>query len=148
MGWGFDDLVEGVADAFSDAGEAIGQAVEDVVETVEQVASDVVETVEQVATDVGNAVADAAGDVAEWGLNALDDVVFDPVDYLTGGAIDLDYDNGQFTADVGIDIGIADFGLHVGESGFDVSGGFDIGKHNFCFVCHRLWRLILCRRRP
>ena len=43
---------------------------------------------------------DAAVEVADWTLNVVDDTVFDTVDFLTGGAIDVDYDDGQFSAGV------------------------------------------------
>ena len=55
----------------------------------------------------------------------LDDTVFDTVDFLTGGVIDIDYDDGQFSA--GLDIGIASVGVSFGEQGFSAESSFDVG---------------------
>ena len=138
MGW-FEDAVawvenaaEDVVDFVEDTAEAVGDVVEDVVEAVGDVVEDVVEAVGDVVEDVVDAVGDvveavgeAVEDVAEWTLNTLDDYVFDPVDYITGGVIDIDYDDGQFSA--GLDIGIASVGVSFGEQGFSADAGFDIG---------------------
>lgn len=117
----FEQAVEDVGDAFEDAGEWVEQAAEDVGEWVEQAAQDVGEVVVDVVTGIG----EAAEDVAEWTLNVLDDTVFDTVDFLTGGVIDVDYDDGQFSA--GLDIGIAAVGVSFGEQGFSAGSSFDVG---------------------
>ena len=123
------DAVEDVAEAVGNVAEAVvdavGNAAEAVVDVVGNVAETVVEAVVDVVEDVGEAVVDVVEDVAEWGLNVLDDYVFDPVDYITGGAIDIDYDDGQFSA--GLDFGIASVGISVGQNGFSAEAGFDIG---------------------
>ena len=55
-------------------------------------------------------------------LNYLDDHVLDQVDSATGGVIDVDFDNGAFTAGVGVD----DFlGVGVGISGDGVTVSSD-----------------------
>ena len=113
MNW-FEQMISDVGEAIEDAVEAVVDFVEDVVEVVVDVVEDVVE-----------AVVDVVEDVVDWTLNALDDTVFDTVDFITGGAIDVDYDDGQFSA--GIDIGIASVGISVGDQGFSAEAGFDIG---------------------
>jgi len=45
----------------------------------------------------------ATGGLAEEALNLIDDTVLDGVDYITGGVINVDFDNGGLTAEVGID---------------------------------------------
>lgn len=146
MGW-FEDAcawvegaVEDVGEAFEDAGEAIGQAASDVVEWVGDAVENVGEAIVQTVVGAGETLVDfgeAVGDTLsgrdpvetwnEFGMNALDNMVFDPVDYLTGGDVNLDYDDGTFTADVDLNLGIGAVGLHVGEAGFDASASFDIG---------------------
>ena len=73
----------------------------------------------------------ATGGYAEDALNFIDDNVLDNVDYLTGGLINVDYDNGGFTASVGIDnflstgVGISADGL---TASADAPGlGVDVG---------------------
>lgn len=85
------------------------------------------------AIDSGLGVAGAAGDLAVEGitgsasvanvamggfgddvLNYLDDHVLDQVDSATGGVVDVDFDNGAFTASVGVDDLL---GVGVGISG-------------------------------
>jgi hypothetical protein len=112
-----EDVGEAVVDAVEDVGEAVVEVVETVVEAVEDVGEAVVEVVE--------VVGEAAVAVGEWGLNVLDDTVFDTVDFITGGAIDVDYDDGQFSA--GVDLGFAEAGVSFGEQGFSANAGFDIG---------------------
>ncbi len=146
MGW-FEDAcdwvegaVEDVGEAFEDAGEAIVDAASDVVEWVGDAVENVGEAIVQTVVGVGETFVDFGEAVGatlsganvqdtweEFGLNALDNMVFDPVDYLTGGDVNLDYEDGTFTADVDLDLGIGAVGLHVGEAGFDASASFDIG---------------------
>ena len=144
MGW-FDDLVEDVGNAFEDAGEAIGNAVEDAVdfvgdaaETVADVATDVAEGVAQVVTgtvesviDLGETIGDIVTgeegieELGNWLGESADRMIFDPIDTATGGVIDIDYEEGSFSA--GVDIGIASAGIALGESGFDTHAEFDLG---------------------
>ena len=70
---------------------------------------------------VGGAVDDATGGLASSALNYADDYVFDTVDYVTDGAINIDYDNGNFSVGVGFE-GYAYAGASVGESGVSTSG--------------------------
>lgn len=120
MDW-FEQAIADIGAAVDDAVEWVGDAVEDVGEFIEDTAEAVGEFVEDVAEDI----AEAAEDVAEWSLNVLDDYVFDPIDYVTGGAIDVDYDDGQFSAE--LDFGIASAGVSFGEQGFSSHAGFDLG---------------------
>src|SRR5215813_11326750 len=70
---------------------------------------------------VGSAIDDATGGLASSALNYADDYVFDTVDYVTDGAINIDYDNGNFSAGVGFE-GLAYTGVSVGTSGISTSG--------------------------
>lgn len=139
MGW-FEDACDWVEGAVEDVGEAIGQAASDVVDWVGDAVENVGEAIVQTVVGAGETIVDlgeAIGDTLsgrdpvetwnEFGMNALDNMVFDPVDYLTGGDVNLDYEDGTFTADVDINLGIGAVGLHVGEAGFDASASFDIG---------------------
>ena len=139
----FSQAVADVGNALNDAGtaivnavEAVGEKVEDaaqaagtaIANAVEAVGDKIADTAEAVGDAIGNAVNDAGQAINSAGasvLNALDDYVFDPVDYITGGAIDVDYDDGQFTAD--LDFGIASVGVSIGDQGFSAEAGFDIG---------------------
>ncbi len=114
MGWGFlGDVVDTVGDAAGSVVDAATEVVDTVVDTVETV----------------------AGSAAD----AVDDYVFDTVDYVTGGVVNIDWDGGNFSAGFGIR-GVASAGVKVGEDGvgayqdslvssasFDVSGdGLDL----------------------
>ena len=115
MGWGW----------IGDAVDAVGDAAGDVVDA---------------AGDVAEAAVDAVETVAGSAADAIDDYVLDPVDYLTGGVVNIDWDGGNFSAGFGIR-GVASVGMKVGEDGvgayqdslissasFDVSGdGLEVG---------------------
>ena len=120
MNW-FEQAIADIGNAIEDAVEWVEEAVEDVVEVIVDVVEDIGEALE----DVGEAVVEAAGDVVDWTLTVADTLIFDPVDFITGGVIDVDYEDGQLTAEV--NIGIASAGVSVGEQGFDAHAGFDIG---------------------
>jgi hypothetical protein len=120
----------GLWDSITDAADAFGDAVSDVAES----AYDTVTS-----SAIGDTIAWAADgvDTATFGLagramNVADDYVFDSVDYVTGGAVNIDFDDGQFSVGAGID-GIASMGASVGEAGITANGGliagtsFDIG---------------------
>lgn len=138
----FEDAVDAVGDAVGDVVDAVGDAVDDAVEWVEEAVEDVgeafedaAEWVEEAVEDVGEWVEEAAVDVAEgladaaeWVAEAVDDYVFDPVDFVTGGLIDLDYDDGRFTADIGID-GVANVSASIGSDGFELD--IDAGLASF-----------------
>src|SRR5687767_11000206 len=104
----------GLWDTITDAADAVGDAVSDVAESA-------YDTVAQGA--VGDVIAGAADavDTATFGLagralHATDDYVFDTVDYVTAGAVDVDFDDGKFTVGTGID-GVAHVGASIGEHG-------------------------------
>ena len=117
---------------WNDVGDAVETTVQWVAEAVENVAEAVVDVVEDVAAaveTVAEAVVDVVGDVVEvvvdWTLTVADTVNFDPVDFITGGVIDIDYEDGQLTGE--LNLGIASVGISVGEQGFGAHAGFDIG---------------------
>ena len=120
MGW-FEDATAWVEQAVTDTVDFVEDAVQDPLGALQ----DIGQAVGQAAADIGEAFTDAAVAVGDFTMNALDTFVFDPVDFITGGAIDVDYDDGQFTA--GLDFGIASVGLSVGKQGFSADAGFDIG---------------------
>ncbi|MFI0526546.1 MAG: hypothetical protein ACH37H_10565 [Ilumatobacteraceae bacterium] len=132
MGW-FDDVVDFVEDTASDVADTASDVVETVVETV----TEVVENVEQATTDpvgwfggvvegVVDTVEDIADDPGGWFADTVDEYVFDTVDFVTAGAVNVDYEDGTFSASAGID-GVASYGVSVGEDGFEMSGEFDVG---------------------
>ena len=119
------NAVEAVGEKVEDAAQAVGTAIANAVEAA---GDKIADTAEAVGDAIDNAFNDAGQAINSAGasvLNALDDYVFDPVDYITGGAIDVDYDDGQFTAD--LDFGIASVGVSIGDQGFSAEAGFDIG---------------------
>ena len=78
-----------------------------------------------------------AAEVATLGLgddvmHAVDDHVLDTIDEATGGIVDLDYDDGGFSVNVGID-DVIGLGLAIGEDGLSaesevlVGGSYGIG---------------------
>lgn len=81
---------------------------------------------------IGRAVDTATGGLAGRAVNAADDYVFDTVDYVTAGTVNVDFDGGQFSVGTGID-GVAHVGASIGEDGVTadssaiVGGGYDIG---------------------
>lgn len=120
----FGDFVDSVGDAVSDVGGSIADAAE----AVGQGAADA-------AGAAGGYVGDAAGavgsaiDMATFGgassiLGGVDDTLFDGVDYLTGGVVNIDFDDGRFGASVGID-GVTQIGASIGEQGLTAT--FDTG---------------------
>lgn len=144
----FDDFV----DAVGDVGGAVVDAAESAVDTVTTVVEDTLDTatgglsgivtdaVGGVVDDATDYVEDAVGgavgsavdwfgnateDLGEWALDTADDYLFDNVDYLTGGILDVDYDNGNFSANV--DLGVANAGVSYGEDGFSANATADIG---------------------
>jgi hypothetical protein len=126
-----------VSDAVSDVADAVGDTVADVAETVGDAALEVTTFIGQAAGEVGTIVGDVAtvvddisGGAFSTILNGLDDTVFDTVDYLSGGIIDVDFDDGNFSANVGIE-GIASFGGSIGESGITFGGSTLLGGSEF-----------------
>ena len=125
------DVVDAVGDGIAEVGDAIADVVTgqgdvgDVFDAFGDAADGVGDAIVAGAVEIGGDIVDIAEDVADVAMNALDDFVFDPVDFVTGGAIDVDYDNGQFTA--GLDFGVASVGVSIGDKGFSAEAGFDIG---------------------
>jgi hypothetical protein len=72
-----------------------------------------------------------AAEVATLGLgddlmHAVDDHVLDAIDEATGGIIDLDYDDGGFSVDVGID-GVFGASVSIGEDGISAESEIFVG---------------------
>ncbi|MEZ5220216.1 MAG: hypothetical protein R2743_01880 [Ilumatobacteraceae bacterium] len=93
---------EGAAAAAAAAAEDVGEAALTVVEDAGAAAMSAVEDVAEGLGDAGMAAVDAAASTADWGLTAADTMVFDPVDTMTGGLVDVDYVNGNLSAEAGI----------------------------------------------
>jgi hypothetical protein len=149
VSWGFiGDLADAACDVVSDVGSGIADAAVAVGEAAVDVAGNA-------GGYLGDGIGFAGGfvDTATFGgasaiLNAVDDTVLDGVDYVTDGVVDIDFDDGRFSASVGID-GVASAGASIGEDGvtasadsfiastdvgltddgfaFDSSGGIDFG---------------------
>jgi hypothetical protein len=118
MGWfdDFTDFVEDTADVVvdvaSDAAGAVGDVADAAVTAVGQAAA----AAGGVVTEVAGFADDLSGGVFGGFLDVADDLVFDNVDYLTGGVVDIDYDDGGFGVSLGVD-GVMSFGASVGEAG-------------------------------
>jgi hypothetical protein len=132
MGWGFlGDIADAASDAVSDVGSAVADVASDVGEGLADAAVAVGEGAVDVAGNAGGYLGDAVGfatsaaDTFTFGgasaiLDAVDNTVLDGVDYVTGGVIDIDIDNGTLSANVGID-GVAEVGASIGEHGVTAS---------------------------
>jgi hypothetical protein len=92
---------------------SIGGAIKSAGGAIVDGASDVVDA----AGDAAEAAVEAVETVAGSAADAVDDYVLDPVDYITGGIVNVDWDGGMFSASVGIR-GVASAGVKVGEQGF------------------------------
>ncbi len=119
------NAAQAVGNAVENAVEAVGNAVENAVENVGNVLENTAEAIGAAAKEVAQDVKEAVDDAVDWTLNVADDVIFDPVDFVTGGAVDFDYENGQFTGE--LDLGFGSAGISMGQQGFDAHAGFDIG---------------------
>lgn len=128
------DVVADAAAAAADAAAAAADAAAAAAAEVAGAVSDAGDWLGNAIDEVATAVADVTIDAGEWLANTTDDYIFDTVDFVTGGIVDFDYDDGDFSANLGID-GIASVGISFGESGFDfgteanfgiASGGFDV----------------------
>jgi hypothetical protein len=117
----------GLFDFVEDVGDAVGDAVGDVVDAAGSAIGEGVEALAEGAGDAGGFLGDAiswtanAVDTATFGfagrtLNILDDTVFDTVDYVTRGVVDVDFDGGKFSAAAGID-GVMSASASIGEHG-------------------------------
>lgn len=82
----------------------------------------------ELTTDLANAATLGLSDDL---LDAVDDHVLDTIDEATGGLIDIDYDDGGLSVNVGID-DVVSIGLSIGEDGLSadsdtVLGGLEMG---------------------
>lgn len=107
---------------------AVSKAADAVTDVVTEAAGAVGDTIAVGAKAVDTATFGVAGKVA----NAADDYVFDTVDYLSAGTLDVDFDDGKFSLNTGIQ-GLATAGATVGEDGITaksdaiVGGNFELG---------------------
>ena len=144
MGW-FDDVCDTVGGAAEDVGGFVEDTVSGAADAVGDTAGAVVGAVVEAGNWLGAAVDDAVDTAtdavveavviaSEWFANTTDDYIFDTVDFVTAGVVDIDYDGGDFSANLGID-GVASVGISFGDSGFDfgteanvgiASGGFGV----------------------
>jgi hypothetical protein len=130
-------LWDDFTDAVSDAADAVGGAVSDAAgSTYDAVTQG---GVGDALGAVGRAVDTATFGLAGGVMDATDDYVFDTVDYVTGGVVNVDFDDGQFSASTGID-GVAQFGASLGEAGITadgealIGGSFDFGMTDQGFL--------------
>lgn len=132
MGWGFiGDLVDDVVDVASDVGSGIADAAEAVGEGVVDVAGSAGGYVGDTIGAAGTVVDTLSFGTASALANAVDDSLLDGVDYVTGGVVNIDFDDGRFSASAGIE-GVATAGASIGENGITASsdsllGDTDIG---------------------
>ena len=123
----------GIWDVIVDAVEDVGETIVDGAEAVGSGIATVVDEVGPAAGAVGGAVGDTFGalataiDASTGGalgevLGATDDYIFDTVDYLSGGVVDIDFDDGTFSANIGVD-GYAQAGASIGDNG--VTAAYD-----------------------
>jgi hypothetical protein len=120
-----DTVVENVIDPAIAAAEAAAEAAVAAAEAIAAEAAAAAATVAEAVVDVGAALGTAAADAGDWALTVADDYLFDSVEYITGGALAIDYTGGDLSATV--DYGIASVGVSVGESGLGGTVGLDIG---------------------
>jgi hypothetical protein len=113
-------LWDDFTDAVSDAADAVSDAAESAYDAVSQGA------VGDAIGAVGGAVDTATFGLAGAAMNAADDYVFDTVDYVTGGMVNVDFDDGNFAVSTGID-GVAQWGASIGEAGVTASGEAILG---------------------
>ncbi|MEM9606397.1 MAG: hypothetical protein AAGA99_03175 [Actinomycetota bacterium] len=114
LGW-IKDKASDVAGAAWDAATEVADAA---VDTVGALASG---TAEAVAV-VGNAADSMSGGALSGVLDLTDDYVFDPIERVTGGVVDLDWENGNFSA--GVHLGpIANVSAGIGEDGIHHTAG-------------------------
>jgi hypothetical protein len=107
------DTAGAVYDGAGDAYYAVAEAVDDASEVV----ADVISSAPRVISDGLTALDDEAGGVFSGALGVLDDTLLDAVDYVTGGVIDIDYDDGTFSAAAGIE-GLVRVSTSFGEDGY------------------------------
>ena len=112
LGWLRDRLGD-VAEATWEAASEVADAAVDAVGAVAENAGDVIGTVGEVADTATLGLGSAV-------LNVVDNTVLDGVDEITGGVINVDYDDGDISASVGVD-GVLHVGAAVGDDGISHS---------------------------
>ena len=124
---GLFDYFEEAVDAVGDAAVSVGEAVVDVAEVAVEVTAVSFDATTDVIGAAGVVVAETVdvavtvtdtvtGGGASAVLDAVDDVVLDTVDTVTGGVVNIDLDDGTFSASVGVD-GVFDASASVGRNG-------------------------------
>ena len=119
FGW-LEDRLSDIADEAWDAATTVAEAAWDAATEVADTAVDAVgyaaaHTGDVIGT-VGTVVDTATFGVASAVLDVVDNTVLDAVDELTGGLIDIDFDDGNLSASVGVD-GVLHVGAAVGDDG-------------------------------
>lgn len=109
----------GLLGAIGDAVGDIGGAIVDVADAAAEGVAHVADTASDVVGGAATVVNTATGGWAEKAVELVDDVVLDSVDKMTGGLVDIDYDDGVFTAKAGVE-GIAHAGAEISQSGVRV----------------------------
>ena len=114
------DRLSDIADEAWDAATTVAEAAWDAAAEVADTAVDAVgyaaaHTGDVIGT-VGTVVDTATLGVASAVLDVVDNTVLDTVDELTGGTIDIDFDDGDLSASVGVD-GVLHVGAAVGDDG-------------------------------
>ena len=115
------DLLSSPIDAVVDGAEFVGEALAGfgaLVLAPVAVAGDVIGGVTEF---VGDALDTVTFGGASWVMDQVDDYVFDTVDWATGGAVDIDFDDGAFSVDLGMNE-LASVGFSIGEQGFTADG--------------------------
>jgi hypothetical protein len=108
-------------------GEGLGGVIKGVGESAYGLAGDVLDTGLNIVGSAGGVIGDvvgaagglvdaATGGLASDALDFVDDEVFDRLDDWTEGVIDIDFDNGTFTANVGVD-NVLQVGVGIGDDG-------------------------------
>lgn len=122
------DFIEGVGDVLGSPIDTIVDGAELVGESMAGFGALLLSPL-AIAGDVVGGVTDFAGAAldtvtfggASWVMDQVDEYVFDNVDWATGGAIDIDFDDGAFSVDLGMNE-VASFGFSIGEQGFTADG--------------------------
>jgi hypothetical protein len=123
--------VEGAFDSFVDYGVGLGEELGGIIKGVGEAAydttGDLIRTGLGVVGGIGGTIGDtlgaagglvdaATGGLASDALDFIDDEVLDRVDDWTQGVIDIDYDDGNFSANVGVD-NLLQVGVGIGSDG-------------------------------
>ena len=133
--FGVEAIVEGAPGFFDEVGETLSSPIDTVIDGAEFVGEALagfgalVLSPVAIAGDVIGGVTEFAGEAmdtvtfggASWVMDQVDDYVLDTVDWATGGAIDIDFDDGAFSVDLGMNE-LASVGFSIGEQGFTADG--------------------------